>query len=261
MSVLIVLGFGPQCPQRFGLRRAVRQKPLAQAHGPQRQRSDSVDDAIDTQYELERSAADVRDHSPTAPELEMCERAAEAQASFFVAVEHPNVEARLRVHAMDESRAVRGVAHGARGDGFDSLSPELSREGRHAHDVFDRAVHRRFVENPGVDETGREPRRSLHFIDDLDATSGRDIGNDLANRIRSDVDRRDPARIALAQRRGGSCHVGNVVGGWWLVAGGWWLVAGGWWLVAGGLLRAAIEVAATSGVGHSTISPRCPTEL
>jgi len=153
---------------------------------------------------------------------------------FFVAVEHPNVEARLRVHAMDESRAVRGVAHGARGDGFDSLSPELSREGRHADDVFDRAVHRRFVENPGVDETGREPRRSLHFIDDLDATSGRDIGNDLANRIRSDVDRRDPARIALAQRRGGSCHVGNGVGGWWLVAGGWWLVVGGWWLVVGG---------------------------
>src|SRR5438552_16494276 len=124
----------------------------------------------------------------------MGERAAEAQAGFLLAVEHAYVETRLTLHAMQKVIAVASVTHGTRRDRFDSLGTELARQRCHTRDRLDGAGHRVVIEDAGLTEARREPRRGLHFVDDLNAATGRHVGDDLPNGVRADVDCRDASR-------------------------------------------------------------------
>ena len=82
---------------------------------------------------------------------------------------------------------------------------KLLGEARHAAQCEDGLVHVRLTEHPRLAQPMAEPRRRLHFIDDPDLPARRDIGDQLTDRVRADIDRGD----ALADRRG----VTRVVGG------------------------------------------------
>ena len=62
-------------------------------------------------------------------------------------------------------------------------------------------------------EARGEARRGFHFIDDLNRSFGRDVGDDLANRVRADIDRGD-ATMSRSYRSPRTTHRGPAEESW-----------------------------------------------
>ena len=175
---------------RFG-RDAVGEELLGQANRAEGQRAETLDHALGAERELERAAADVDDHRSPDPHVEMRDGAAEAESRLFVAVEHAHLEPRGARDLGEESARVARFAYGARRHRVDANRAELTRERRHAVERFERGVNRQRRQLA----VGARPaaRRGAAFISSttwIDAF-GRDVGDDLPNRVRADVDRGD----------------------------------------------------------------------
>ena len=92
------------------------------------------------------------------------------------------------------ARKLLGVArlsHRARGYRVDANRAELTGERRHAVERLECGADRKRGQFARGAEPRREARRRLHLVHDLDRSLGRDIGDDLPNRVRAYVDRGD----------------------------------------------------------------------
>ena len=83
------------------------------------------------------------------------------------------------------------VAHRARCDDFVRLRAELSASAAILRARCDRVSLASSLSPPVSLNSRAESRRGFHLVDDADGAVRRDIGDDLADRIRADVDRRD----------------------------------------------------------------------
>ena len=180
-------------------RRPVAQELLGEAHGAERQRHVALDNALGGQRELQRTAADVHDDRATASQVEMGQRAAEGQPGLLLSVEHAHPQSRLLANAAQEDGAVGGAAHGGGGHGFNALAADLLGQRRHSAQRLERQAHRLLAEFARLDQSGLQARCGLHLVDHPDASGGRDVGHDLADRVGADVDGRD-ALVALGAR-------------------------------------------------------------
>ena len=160
---------------------------------PNGQRDEAVEQSVGAQRELDRAASNVH-HDPAADaEIEVRERAAEGEPRFVLATQRADSQPGLGAHAIEKRAAVGGFAHGARGDGLDALGTELLGERRHAGQRLERRLaSTRRSAAPVWTMPGAEPRLCLQLIDDADRAVGGDVGDDLSNRVRSDIDCGDP---------------------------------------------------------------------
>ncbi len=180
-------------------RDAVLEVFLRQPDRAERQRHETLDDALGAERELGRAAADVQHDRASDAHVEVGDRAAKAETRLFGAVEHAHAQAGHALDFGDERGGVGRVAHGARRDDVDARRAELLGERRHPLDGFDRRADREVGEAAVRGESRRESRRGLHLVDDLNRAVGGNVGDDLTNRIRSDVDRGD-APVAWRDR-------------------------------------------------------------
>ncbi len=139
----------------------------------------------------------------------MRQRAAEREAGFFLAVEHPHAQSRLLPNAPQEDGAVGGAAHRGGGDGLDALAADLLGQGGHPAERFEGQAHRLLAELSRFDQPGLQPWCRLHLVDHPDAAGGRHVGDDLPDGVRPDVDGRDAlvARGVGRARRGAMVQV------------------------------------------------------
>ena len=161
---------------------------LGQSYRAEWKRDEPIHQSIGAECELERSAPDVHHHRPPDCQLEMRQCAAERQARFVVAVEDADIQPRLFARELEESLAISGIAYRAGGDDFGSVHFELLRQRRHSAKDHQGVLNRDFAQHPALVQTGTEPRRGLHFIDDPDNAGGRHVGDRLPDRVRPDVD-------------------------------------------------------------------------
>ena len=96
--------------------------------------------------ELERATADIHDDGATNSQIEMRERAAEAEAGFVLSAQDSHLEAGLRLHLLEEFVAVGGIAHCARGDDLRALHTELVGERRHPCQRAQRVLNGHFAQ-------------------------------------------------------------------------------------------------------------------
>jgi hypothetical protein len=121
-----------------------------------------------------------------------------AQQRFLFAAQDPNLDTGQRLRATREFQAVGRVAHCARRHDFNARGAELARKHHHALQRFQRAVDRCLAQRATSIEAFAKPRHGLHFVEHADLTRLRHVGDDLADRVGADVDRRD----ALVAGRG-----------------------------------------------------------
>jgi len=131
----------------------------------------------------------------------MRERAAKAQRGLIFSVDDFYSQSGFFSYEVQKTLAVRGAADRTRRDHLRAFGAQLFRKGSHAAEYCERVLNCDFTQAAGFLDTCAESRRGFHFIDDADASVGRDIGDYLTNRIGSDVDRGDASWIIRALRR------------------------------------------------------------
>ena len=195
----------PQLPERLR-RRAVAQVALGESKRAEGERRQVVEHAVGGERQLERAAADVHHDRAADAEVEVRERAAEARAALRrrrrgrgPGDPPPAERARRTASAFDASRTALVATASMRS------APSCRASVAMRSSASSGALHRRVAELARSIEVGAEPRRRLHLVDDGDRAVGGDVGDDLANRVRADVDRGDAARRS---------HGGRV--SWWL---------------------------------------------
>src|SRR6266498_814035 len=219
-----VLQLAPNMLAQFfhpSTRAGLRQKIFGQTDGAERQRKKMFDQTVGAERQLERAAANIHHDSTSAREVEMGERTSKAEASFVVAAYHLYTQAGFRFYELQKSSPIRCFAHGTGGDRLDTLGTKLSRECGHPVERRYGGQHRGCRQLSRSLDSLAESWRSLHFIDDADVSAGRDVGDDLTDRVGPDVDRRNSnvffrrAGLGAAGRkvepdgRNGWVHSGN----------------------------------------------------
>src|SRR5205814_8859865 len=165
------------------------------------ERQQTLEESVGAERELERSTADVDDRSTPHSEIEVRERAAKAQRRLVFSIDDFYSQSGFLSREIEKTLAVRCAADRARRDHLRAFCAELFRKRSHAAECRERVLNRDFTEAAGLLDTCAESRRGFHFIDDADASVGRDIGDYLTNRVGPDVDRGDASWIIRALRR------------------------------------------------------------
>src|SRR2546423_4915574 len=194
---------------------------LGHANRAEWQRQQTVDESVGAERKLERPAADIHDDGATDAELEMRERAAEGETSFVVAVQNVDFESGFLANQLHELRAVRGFPDVARRDDFGALDTELLGERRHSSQYNERVLYRDLAQHSPVVQTGAEPRRCFHLVDDADHTRRGNVGDGLPDRVRADVDCRHPNARLGTRRRAAIATSENRVRRHWLKVDSW----------------------------------------
>ncbi len=179
------------------------QVALSNADGAEGQGNESVDKSVRRKRQLERAPADIHDHGTTYPEIKMRKCTAKAEAGFVLAAQDSDLEAGLLPYELDEFLAIGSVAHRASRDDLRALHAELVGERRHSRERGERVLDGDFTQRAFLVEPCPQPRSRFHFVYDADDARGRDVGNRLPNRIRSDVDSGN-ADVSTGSLRGSS---------------------------------------------------------
>src|SRR5262245_55358917 len=173
----------------YRLRRdALREVFLGQTNRAEGQGPEPLDHPFGRERNLQRSAPDVDDDGASHPHVEVRDGTAEAETCFFVTIQYADLETGDSRDLGEQARGVARFADRAGRDRVDARCAELLRERRHALDGVERGANGCVCELAGFRETGRESRRRLHFIDNLTRAFRRNVGDDLSNRVRPDID-------------------------------------------------------------------------
>jgi hypothetical protein len=124
-------------------------------------------------------------------EIEVCLRTAEAEPCLVLTVEDDNIESRRKLHLCEPLARVRGIPNCACRYRTRSTGAKLSCKRLHSAECGDCSFACLATELACLLDAGTEARRGFHFIDNSYLARWRNIGDDLADRIAPNIDRRD----------------------------------------------------------------------
>src|SRR5688500_12664909 len=119
----------------------------------------------------------------------MREGAEKAEPRFVAALQYPDFESRMLAHEIQKRGPIGRFPNGAGGDDLGALGALLFRERGHPAQRRERVLYRYFAQGPRPVETGAQPWRRTHLVNDADVSTRRYVGDDLPNGVRADVDR------------------------------------------------------------------------
>ncbi len=143
---------------------------------------------VGTHRQLQRPAADVHDDGAPDPEIEVREGGAKREPRLLLAVQHADLQSGLPSDPLEEHAAIRASRTALVATASMRAAPiclaSVAMRWRASTDCCIASS----LEETALVKARTESRGGLHFVDDPDGARRRDVGNDLPDGIRSDVD-------------------------------------------------------------------------